>query len=135
MYFALVCYIYIMIMFSKLYYSRSDFVIAYDSLVGRFWSIYSILYLYVYKCIYQNMSPVDTMVTSVKFECGPRFFRSEVKIHRSLERMNTTALLDLAGAELFASDVLDALRDLREKHIPFACQEEPDSVRLTLFSL
>eukprot|EP00434_Breviolum_minutum_P013310 symbB.v1.2.011728.t1/scaffold699.1/size171451/5 len=59
----------------------------------------------------------------------------QVKIHRSLERMNTTALLDLAGAELFASDVLDALRDLREKHIPFACQEEPDSVRLTLFSL
>ena len=59
----------------------------------------------------------------------------EVKMHRSLERMNTTALLDLAGAELFASDVLDALRDLRENHFSFSCQEEPDSAKLTLFSL
>ena len=31
----------------------------------------------------------------------------QVKLYRSLERMNTTALMDLAGNDLFASDVLE----------------------------
>eukprot|EP00435_Cladocopium_sp_Y103_P019582 s2275_g4.t1 len=59
----------------------------------------------------------------------------QVKIHRSLERMNTTALLDLAGNDLFASDVLEALHELRQNHFSFECQEEPDAGRLTVFSL
>eukprot|EP00438_Fugacium_kawagutii_P002150 Skav219891 [mRNA] locus=scaffold841:131456:131761:+ [translate_table: standard] len=48
----------------------------------------------------------------------------QVKIHRSLERMNITALFDLAGSELFASDVLEALNELRQNHFSFECQDE-----------
>ena len=59
----------------------------------------------------------------------------QAKLHRSLERMNTTALLDLAGNDLFASDVLDALHELRQNHFSFECQEEPDAGCLTVFSL
>lgn len=58
----------------------------------------------------------------------------QVKLYRSLERMNTTALLDLAG-DLFASDVLEALHELRQNHFSFECQEEPDTGSLTVFSL
>eukprot|EP00438_Fugacium_kawagutii_P006278 Skav222665 [mRNA] locus=scaffold997:505603:506012:+ [translate_table: standard] len=62
----------------------------------------------------------------------------QVKIQRTLERMNTTALFDLAGSELFASDVLEALHELRQNHFSFECQEEPDAGddgRFTVFSL
>eukprot|EP00438_Fugacium_kawagutii_P029196 Skav203077 [mRNA] locus=scaffold2182:86152:86463:+ [translate_table: standard] len=63
----------------------------------------------------------------------------QVKIHRSLERMNITALFDLAGSELFASDVLKALNELRQNHFSFECQDgDPDTGddgRLTVFCL
>lgn len=53
----------------------------------------------------------------------------QVKLYRSLERMNTTALIDLAGNDLFASDVLEALHELRQNHFSFESQEEPDTAR------
>ena len=56
----------------------------------------------------------------------------QVKIHRSLERMNTTALVDLAGSELFASNVLEALHDLRQNHFSFSEEAEGN---LTVFSV
>jgi hypothetical protein len=59
----------------------------------------------------------------------------QVKLYRSLERMNTTALIDLAGNDLFASDVLEALHELRQNHFSFESQEEPDTGCLTVFSL
>eukprot|EP00438_Fugacium_kawagutii_P014871 Skav225060 [mRNA] locus=scaffold2293:13302:13640:- [translate_table: standard] len=60
----------------------------------------------------------------------------QVKIQRALERMNTSALFDL-GSDLFASDVLEALHELRQNHFSFQ-DEDPDAGddgRLTLFSL
>eukprot|EP00438_Fugacium_kawagutii_P029197 Skav203078 [mRNA] locus=scaffold2182:90002:90414:+ [translate_table: standard] len=63
----------------------------------------------------------------------------QVKIHRSLERMNTSALFDLAGSELFATDVLEAFNELRQNHFSFECHDEDpdtgDDGRSTVFCL
>eukprot|EP00438_Fugacium_kawagutii_P027923 Skav231892 [mRNA] locus=scaffold7059:27154:27569:+ [translate_table: standard] len=63
----------------------------------------------------------------------------QVKIHRCLESMNATALLNLAGSELFASDVLEAFNELRQNRFSFECQnaesDTGDDGRFTVFSL
>lgn len=61
----------------------------------------------------------------------------QVQIHRSLERMNASALLDLLSGYV-QEDIFHALHKLRQNHFISPCQETFDSFfdgRITVFSL